>query len=230
MPLTPRLISALLALSSWLATADDSVPWYTAMKRDATIVHAFDTRTFYCGCRFFDRRINAAACGYEIRKQPERGRRMEWEHVMPAWQLGHQRACWRDGKRKGCERNDPEYLRMATDLHNLVPSVGELNGDRSNFPFGNIRGERRVYGACDFEVDFKARKAEPPAHRQGDIARIYFYMRDRYGLLLGRSQTYLLTQWAAQDPVDQWERVRNQRIARIQGNANCYVGGCIPGN
>lgn len=41
-----------------------------------------------------------------------------------------------------------------------------------------IPNESRAYGQCDFEVDFKDRRAEPPANRQGDIARIYFYMRD----------------------------------------------------
>jgi len=71
---------------------------------------------------------------------------------------------------------------MVSDLHNLVPSVGELNGDRSNLRFGMIPNEPRSYGLCDFEVDFKDRRAEPPVNRQGDIARIYFYMRDQYGL------------------------------------------------
>ncbi|MDO6469820.1 endonuclease [Neptunomonas phycophila] len=55
---------------------------------------------------------------------------------------------------------------MVTDLHNLVPSVGELNGDRSNFRFGMIPNEPRAYGQCDFEVNFKNRRAEPPTNRQ----------------------------------------------------------------
>ena len=39
---------------------------------------------------------------------------------------------------------------MEADLHNLVPAIGEINGDRSNFTFEHIDGEERVYGACDF--------------------------------------------------------------------------------
>ncbi len=31
---------------------------------------------------------------------------------------------------------------MEADLHNLVPAVGEINGDRSNYRFGMISGER----------------------------------------------------------------------------------------
>lgn len=99
----------------------------------------------------------------------------------------------------------------------------ELNGDRSNFRFGMIPNEPRAYGQCDFEVDFKDRRAEPPANRQGDIARIYFYMRDQYGLRLSRQQTQLFEAWARIDPVDEWEKVRDLKIETIQGNSNCYV-------
>ena len=59
-------------------------------------------------------------------------------------------------------------------MYNLVPAVGEINGDRSNYKFGLIEDEPRVYGTCDFEVDFRNRIAEPPPHVRGDIARIYF--------------------------------------------------------
>jgi endonuclease I len=32
--------------------------------------------------------------------------------------------------------HDEVYQRAEADLHNLVPSIGEVNGDRSNFSFG----------------------------------------------------------------------------------------------
>lgn len=50
---------------------------------------------------------------------------------------------------------------MEGDLHNLVPVIGELNGDRSNYSFSMLPGEPRVYGEPDFEVNFKQRKVEP---------------------------------------------------------------------
>ncbi len=145
------------------------------------------------------------------------------EHVVSAWEIGHQRQCWQNGGRRNCEKNDPEFSKMVSDLHNLVPSVGELNGDRSNFRFGMITNEPRAYGQCDFEVDFKDRRTEPPANRQGDIARIYFYMRDQYGLRLSRQQTQLFEAWARIDPVDEWEKERDLKIETIQGKSNCYV-------
>lgn len=86
-----------------------------------------------------------------------------------------------------------------------------------------ITNEPRAYGQCDFEVDFKDRRTEPPANRQGDIARIYFYMRDQYGLRLSRQQTQLFEAWARIDPVDEWEKERDLKIETIQGKSNCYV-------
>ncbi len=86
-----------------------------------------------------------------------------------------------------------------------------------------IDGEARRYGTCDFEVDFKGKLAEPMPSVRGDIARIYFYMRDQYGIRLSKQQTRLLEAWAKSDPVDEVERHRDQRIIEIQGNGNPYV-------
>lgn len=41
---------------------------------------------------------------------------------------------------------------MQADMQNLFPSVGEINEDRPNFKCGEIDGEERKYGQCDFEV------------------------------------------------------------------------------
>lgn len=112
---------------------------------------------------------------------------------------------------------------MESDLHNLVPAIGEINGDRSNYSFAMLEGEVRRYGSCDFEVDFKARKVEPAPRIRGDIARTYFYMRKQYGLKISKKQSQLFEAWSKLDPVDEWEVVRNNRIRAIQGNANAYI-------
>lgn len=200
---------------------------FSEAKRVVSGLYDGDQGTFYCGCQFRGKTIDPVSCGYTPRKQAQRGARLEWEHIVPAWEIGHQRQCWQKGGRRNCERTDAAFARMTGDLHNLVPSVGELNGDRSNYRFGMITGEPRAYGRCDFEVDFKARVAEPATDRQGDVARIYFYMRDTYGLRLSRKQTQLFEAWHRSDPVDERERQRDQRIRAVQGSSNCYVsGGC----
>ena len=153
---------------------------------------------------------------------------------MPAHAFGHTRQCWREpicttktGKaykgRRCCAKIDPVFEAMESDLHNLVPAIGELNGDRSNRSFSMVSGEPREYGACNFEIDFDTDKVEPPEAVQGDIARTYFYMNTTYGLPISKKQRQLFETWARTDPVDDWERERNRRIAEIQGNANPFI-------
>ena len=48
-------------------------------------------------------------------------------------------------------------------------------------------------------------------------------MVDRYKLKLSKSQLKLLGVWDRTDPVDDWERERNQAIGIIQGNGNQFI-------
>jgi deoxyribonuclease I len=211
---------------------------FSKAKRLAAKIHEGREVTIYCGCDYTHQGKKLVpdwdSCGYRPRiartkkgKPNARAIRIEWEHVMPAWVFGHQRQCWQQGGRKVCKK-DPEFARMEADLHNLAPAVGELNGDRSNYRFAMIDGEPRAYGRCDFEVDFKGKRAEPPPNVRGDIARVYFYMRDRYRLRLSKQQTQLLNDWNKQDPIDEWERERDLRIERVQGTGNPYVRRKVP--
>ena len=63
---------------------------------------------------------------------------------------------------------------MESDMYNLVPAIGEINGLRSNYCFAMIPGEKKKFGQCDMEIE--GRKAEPPPDKPGDISRTYFYM------------------------------------------------------
>lgn len=182
--------------------------------------------SFYCGCRIDWQGKKGipdlAGCGYQVRKNAQRAQRIEWEHVVPAWQFGHQLQCWQDGGRKNCNK-DATYRQIETDLHNLQPAIGEVNGDRNNFMYSQWNGGAGQYGQCSMKVDFKNKQAEPPARARGAIARTYFYMRDRYQLRLSRQQTQLFEVWNRQYPVSQWECQREARIAKVQGNHNPYI-------
>lgn len=215
------LLLGLSMSSSWSERADN----FSEAKRQAWQIYADNQKDFYCGCDYKQGDVDPKACGYKPRKNATRGARIEWEHVVPAWAFGHQLQCWQAGGRENCEKNSKPFNTMESDLHNLVPAVGELNADRSNFDYSMIEGEARAYGKCDFEVDFKRNVAEPPTNKQGDVARIYFYMRDTYKLKLSDQQTQLFTAWAKMDTVDVWELERDRRIAAVQGNSNCYVTG-----
>lgn len=198
-------------------------------KRLAQRIHAPEAKSFYCDC---DIRWQGgkgipdlAGCGYQVRKNGPRANRIEWEHVMPAHHFGHQRQCWQDGGRKNCVKADSVFRAMEADLYNLVPAIGEVNGDRSNFRFGVLPGTRHQHGACPVKVDFKQQVFEPAPPVRGDIARIYFYMADKYNLNLSRAQQQLFIAWHKQDPVTPQERELNQRIQQHMGHDNPFVSG-----
>ena len=181
-------------------------------------------QTFYCGCNYNDKAVNLNSCGYKIRKDPRRAGRVEWEHVVPAWALGHQRQCWQNGGRSNCSKNDAIYAKAEGDMHNLVPAIGEVNNDRGNFRFSVwSQATPRMYGQCRMLVDFKGRKVQPPEEVRGKIARITFYMVNQYNLNMSAQERRLYCVWAKAYPVDRWEQVRNQRVAAIQGNVNPFV-------
>ncbi len=114
---------------------------------------------------------------------------------------------------------------MEADLHNLAPAIGEVNADRSNYNFGMLPSTPPQHGACPVKIDFKLRTIEPKDAIKGQVARVYFYMHDRYDLSMSRQQQQLLMAWHKQFPVSAWEKERDQRIAQRMGHANLFVAG-----
>jgi len=195
-------------------------------KEYAAKLNADAPGSFYCGCKITWKGKKGipdlASCGYQVRKNASRAKRIEWEHVVPAWTFGHQRQCWQNGGRKQCAK-DAGYRRIETDLHNLQPAIGEVNGDRGNFMYSQWNGSERQYGQCEMKIDFKNKLAEPPARARGAIARTWFYMRDQYQISMSKQQTQLMTVWNKLYPVTPWECERDNRIAKVQGNHNPYI-------
>ena len=193
----------------------------------ATKVYPSHQKAFYSNCDYKIKEKKLIpihkTCGFHYRKNKNRSERIEWEHVVPAWHFGHQLRCWQNGGRMTCRQNNTKFRQMEADMHNLVPAIGEINGDRSNFKYAMIEGEKRLYGKVNMEIEFSSRKAEPKESIFGDIARTYFYMRDRYGLKLSSSQEKMLIAWNNLDPVSNWEKKRNLLIKELQGDENLYV-------
>lgn len=177
--------------------------------------------------------IQRDSCGYQPRnertnkgKVNQRARRIEWEHVMPAENFGRQFSCWYDGDskcvkkngktykgRKCCNKVSKKYRIMQADMMNLVPAVGELNADRSNFRYGADEPKVGQYGSVPFQVDFKRKRAYIQASKRGDVARIYLYMAKRYGIKLSKQERKMMEAWSKADPLDKWEKEKAQRIS-----------------
>ena len=193
----------------------------------ATKIYTEHQKAFYSDCKYRIKEKKLIpmprTCGFHYRKNKNRSERIEWEHIVPAWHFGHQLKCWQNGGRMTCRNTNSKFKQMEADMHNLVPAIGEINGDRSNFRYGLIEGEARVYGKVNMEILFSNKKAEPREEVFGDIARTYFYMRDRYGLRISKKQEKMLIAWNNLDPVDTWEKRKNQLVKALQGDENLYI-------
>jgi len=193
----------------------------------ATKIYTKHQKAFYSDCDYKIKEKKLIpihkTCGFHYRKNKNRSERIEWEHVVPAWHFGHQLRCWQNGGRMTCRSTNSKFKQMEADMHNLVPAIGEINGDRSNFKYGMIEGEKRAYGQVNMEVAFSNKKAEPQESVFGDIARVYFYMRDRYGLRISKTQEKMFIAWNNIDPVSSWEKEKNQMVKKLQGDENLYV-------
>lgn len=209
---------------------------FSGSKRKLMVIyldHGQD-ETFYCGCGFNeDKEIDRSICDYEPKKaSSKRARKLEWEHVVPAATLGSGFQCWKEklcktkkGKRykgrKCCSKISGPFKQRESDMHNLFPSIGEVNAHRSNHPYGEVIGEPRDYGQCDVEI--RGQVAEPDETIRGDIARAYFYMSFQYKVPIPAESEDMFREWHFLDPPSQWEQERNTLIEQEQENRNPFI-------
>ena len=114
------------------------------------------------------------------------------------------------GNRAKCEDEDPRAQAMIFDLHNLAPSVGQVNALRDNDRYSELPDEEREFGDCTAK-DIKD-AFEPPDCLKGDVARVWLYMSFRHGVAISQEERDMFEQWSADDPVSKWESQREKRI------------------
>ncbi len=209
--------------------------------------HLESPKTLYCGCDIvFPKRggymPDLRNCGYYSDKFAKNSKRIEAEHIMSAWEFGHNRSCWIKGNRQVCEHYDEEFKIIHSDLHNLYPSIGEVNHDRRNYYFSDSLsdngyseafGHKRMlnythhkvfgYGKCQMVVDRQKNEVMPPQRARGIIARAYLYMSAKYKIGLKKEKLQLFQKWNKQYAPDKNECQRNLMIKKIQGNDNPFV-------
>ena len=127
-----------------------------------------------------------------------------------------------------------------TDIHHLRACDRSVNTDRSNKFFDNGGTAHSEAAECKFDGD----SWEPRDAVKGDIARMILYMAvcyegengdpdlemtndmtysmDNYSApFFGKLSTLLI--WNTQDPVDETEKTRNEKVYTIQGNRNPFI-------
>jgi endonuclease I len=134
-----------------------------------------------------------------------------------------------------------DEMPMVTDLFHIYPTDGYVNGQRGNYPFGEVtiaswtstNGSK--VGNCSF-TGYSGTVFEPIDEYKGDFSRTYFYMMTRYmdqvdtwnsDMLAGDDLApwakEMLIEWNANDPVSQKEMDRNNSVYQIQNNRNPFI-------
>lgn len=193
--------------------------------------------TLYCGCKLeFPHRggykPDLRSCGYVIMEDEKRAERIEAEHIMPAWEFGHNLSCWADAPRgegrTNCNENSELFNKMESDLHNLYPAVGEVNKERSNYGFTEYLADKDSldsFGRCQMFISPEKRLALPPERARGIIARSYLYMSYHYQLPLDKNHLELFFKWDKEYAPSENECLRDRLIEQVQGNANPFLAG-----
>ena len=108
-----------------------------------------------------------------------------------------------------------------TDLHHLFPADSKANGIRGNYPFGYVHSADWQEGGSKFDKGSSIFEIRPK--QRGNTARGMFYFAVRYNQKIDPAQEKVLREWHKQDPVDEYERKRCDRIQNIQNNRNPFV-------
>jgi endonuclease I len=138
-----------------------------------------------------------------------------------------------------------ENKTMHSDLHNLKPSNSMINPGKGNKDFDNGGKRFKSKDGELTECRFNNHSWEPRDCDKGDVARILFYMAVRYEgddgnpdlELADQVNTASLTtpgkgfygklttllEWNKLDPVDEFERRRNNVIFKYQKNRNPFI-------
>lgn len=204
-----KFILAFVACCICFSASSEEFTRFSTAKRHLIKTLPNNAKSLYCGCDIKKQGKKLVPdptdCGYVPRntftrsgKVNQRALRIEWEHIVPAWEFGHQLQCWQDGGRKNCRKVSAKFRKMEADIHNLAPAIGEINADRSNYRFGMLSENATQYGRCEVKVNFKQRVIEPPFNARKRIADTYAYMQKTYGLKISDKQQKLFDAWQRQ--------------------------------
>ncbi len=156
-----------------------------------------------------------------------------------SWQREHVWAASHLGLPDGEDGHDDREKGAQSDLHNLRVACGSSNNyhsnryfadqdsaetaDKEGYFFPNVDTSDNLSGIHEYQGDWR-----------GDTARIVFYMATMYDNLNvtdtpddspvnSMGLLFVLLKWNTEDPVDAFERQRNERIFEYQGNRNPFI-------
>jgi len=170
--------------------------------------------------------VDTSTCGVQEQKQ-----RVKWIQIVPDSFYGRNRECMNEevcvskytGKsykgKRCCRQSDAVYRKMEADLFNYIPVVSAVAEKRKEQLFGKVEKPLYLIGKVKMDGSF----IEPPDSLKGDIARVYLYMNERYGLDLSLDEKEAFYYWHKLDSVDKRECDIAKTIMKIQGSSNRWI-------
>lgn len=194
-------------------------------------------KTLYCDIDFSNPKSLKYPEHFDFSKLSARNNRIEIEHIVPADTFGSLFFQWTQGDelcyaedtgpfrgRKCTELTSRLFRIMLSDMYNLYPSLGSLNGIRENKEF-RVLGKKAVseFYPCTFKTDTDSIEVNPQV--MGIVARAYLYFEYQYRPIfnLTDEQRFRYWQLSLEHPVTKWECIRSYRIEKIQGRENPFT-------
>ena len=191
------------------------------VKRQLTIIHSDNPQSRYCGCRFDPTSLHAkGTCN-------QGSRITSWFRIIPLKQLLVDRACWKnaakicgsDNRLECCLQKDKIAKTIANDLQNWAPIdqklLSKIQG-KTLGPIAKAANKKSDRLACGVRISKAKKRFTPPDRLKGDSARLFYYFRDHYGIVIKPEMEPVLRQWHMQDPPDDKEAQRNRWVKLMQ--------------
>lgn len=153
---------------------------------------------------------------------------------LPSGQIINTEHLWPQSRfddKKEQTRNHSDFDKK-NDLHHLLPTDREVNSTRGAYYFGEVsesktplkchgvlmgQGVGQNYNSKDDSF------FEPPSSIKGDIARSLMYMSVKYEMFITDAEESFIRKWHKEDPVDSFERRKNNIIHNHQGTRNPFI-------
>jgi hypothetical protein len=193
--------------------------------------------TFFKNIDAVDNVLECVYTGFKINLDPNAdpttdafGKGINTEHTYP--------------RSKGASENTNAY----SDMHHLFPTREGVNSARGNLPFSDIVDSQTdkwyfednvittipSQAIDDYSELLNNENFEPREKHKGDVARAYFYFytmyknqADQEAPIFFESQRETMCKWHFDDPVDEKEWIRNNKIANYQeGKKNPFILDC----
>lgn len=113
----------------------------------------------------------------------------------------------------GLSNMSSSHRGMGSDMHNLRAATPNVNSSRGNKIFVDGSG---LYGA-------RGSGWYPGDEHIGDVARIILYMHVAWNYEINVGSLDMFLRWHQLDPVDDFEKARNNKIFEYQENRNPFI-------